>query len=98
MTTYWPDIPPHVAEVLRHLPPEVKRGVKGAIRALARDPNLGAPLLRELKGLWKYRVSRFRVVYSIDRRHRVLRILAVGHRRQIYEEAVRLARREAKLP
>jgi mRNA interferase RelE/StbE len=76
----------------------VKRGVKSAIRALARDPNLGAPLLRELKGLWKYRVSRFRVVYSIDRRHRVLRILAVGHRRRIYEEAVRLARREAKLP
>ena len=97
MTTYRPDIPPHVAEVIRHLPPEVKRGVKGAIRALARDPNLGAPLLKELKGLWKYRVSRFRVVYSIDRRHRVLRILAVGHRRRIYEEAVRLARREAKL-
>ena len=98
MTTYRPDIPPHVAEVIRHLPPEVKRGVKGAIRALARDPNLGAPLLKELKGLWKYRVSRFRVVYSIDRRQRVLRILAVGHRRRIYEEAVRLARRAAKLP
>lgn len=98
MTTDRPDIPPHVAEVIRHLPPEVKRGVKGAIRALARDPNLGAPLLKELKGLWKYRVSRFRVVYSIDRRQRVLRILAVGHRRRIYEEAVRLARREAKLP
>ena len=96
MTTYRPDVPPHVAEVIRHLPPEVKRGVKGAIRALARNPNLGAPLLRELKGLWKYRVSRFRVVYSIDRRRHVLRILAVGHRRQIYEEAVRLARREAR--
>ncbi len=98
MTIYRPDIPRHVAEVIRHLPPEVKRGVKGAIRALARDPNLGAPLLRELEGLWKYRVSRFRVVYSIDRRQRVLRILAVGHRRRIYEEALRLARREAKLP
>jgi len=98
VTIYRPDIPRHVAEVIRHLPPEVKRGVKGAIRALARDPNLGAPLLRELEGLWKYRVSRFRVVYSIDRRQRVLRILAVGHRRRIYEEALRLARREAKLP
>jgi mRNA interferase RelE/StbE len=97
VTIYRPDIPPHVAEVIRHLPPEVKRGVKGALRALARDPSLGAPLLRELEGLWKYRVSRFRVVYAIDRRQRVLRILAVGHRRRIYEEAARLARREAKL-
>ena len=92
--TYRPDIPPHVAEVIRHLPPEVKRGVKSAIRALARDPDLGDPLVKELAGLWKYRVARFRVVHAVDRRRRVLRILAVGHRRRIYEEAVRLARRE----
>jgi mRNA interferase RelE/StbE len=85
-----------VAEVIWHLPSEVKRGVKGAIRALAQAPDLGDPLLRELGGLWKYRVSRFRVVCSIDRRRRVLRILAVGHRRRIYEEAVRLVRRAAK--
>jgi len=25
---YRPDIPPHVAEVIRHLPPDVKRGIK----------------------------------------------------------------------
>ena len=28
MAGYWPDIPPHVADVIRNLPPEVKRGVK----------------------------------------------------------------------
>jgi mRNA interferase RelE/StbE len=44
------------------------------------------PLLRELDGLWKYRVRRFRIVYAIDRKSRVVRLIAVGHRRHVYEE------------
>jgi mRNA interferase RelE/StbE len=92
MAGYRPDIPPHVADVIRHLPPEVKRGVKAAIRALSNEPGAGEPLQRELDGLWKYRVRRFRIVYAVDRRRRVLRIMAVGHRRTIYEELMSLAR------
>jgi mRNA interferase RelE/StbE len=86
------DIPPHVGEILRHLPPELKRPIKNAFQALARDPALGEPLLRELAGLWKYRVRRFRIVYAVDRDTRVLRIFAVGHRRTIYEAAAALRR------
>ncbi len=61
------DIPPHVGQRIRHLPPDLKRGVKAALRALARDPALGEPLRGELAALWKYRVKRFRIVYVIDR-------------------------------
>jgi mRNA interferase RelE/StbE len=75
-----------VAEVVRHLPPEVKRGVKAALRAVATDPPTGSPLRGELEGLWKFRVRRYRLVYAVDRRQRVVRIFAVGHRRGIYEE------------
>ena len=85
MAGYRPDIPSHVAEVIRHLPPEVKRGIKAAIQALSADPAAGEPLQKELEGLWKYRVRRFRVVYAIDRPRRILRIMAVGHRRAVYE-------------
>ncbi|OGX08152.1 MAG: cytotoxin [Nitrospirae bacterium RIFCSPLOWO2_12_FULL_63_8] len=92
MAGYRPDIPPHVADVIRSLPPEVKRGVKAAIRALSDEPGAGEPLQRELAGLWKYRVRRFRIVYAVDRRRRVLRIIAVGHRRAIYEALADLAR------
>ena len=92
MPTYRLDIPPHVGEILRHLPPELKRPIKSALQALGRDPALGEPLLRELEGLWKYRVRRFRIVYAVDRHTRVLRIFAVGHRRTIYEEAAALMR------
>lgn len=92
MAGYRPDIPPHVADVVRNLPREVKRSVKAAIRALSDDPDAGEPLQRELEGLWKYRVKRFRIVYAMDRRRRVLRIVAVGHRRVVYEALADLAR------
>jgi mRNA interferase RelE/StbE len=93
MAGYRPDIPPRVAEVIRRLPPEVKRGVRAAIRALSENPAAGEPLQRELAGLWKYRVKRFRVVYAPGGRRKVLRIMAVGHRRAVYEELADLVRR-----
>ena len=42
--------------------------------------------MRELDGLWKYRVRRFRIVYAIDRKARAIRLIAVGHRHSIYED------------
>ena len=78
------DIPPHVAERIRKLPPEVKQGLKEALRLLSRDPGAGEPLRRELEGYWKYRVRRYRVVYQ--RVRGVVRVVGVGHRRTIYEE------------
>lgn len=86
MAVYRPDIPPHVAEIVRHLPPNLKRSVKQALRSLSSQPFSGEPLLRELAGLWKFSVRRFRIVYEIDRKNRTIKIFAIGHRRVIYEE------------
>ena len=95
MAGYRPDIAPHVAEVIRHLPPDVKRGIKAAIRALSNDPAMGEPLQRDLEGLSKYRVKRFRIVYAVDRRRKIIRIMAVGHRRAVYEAMADRVRRRA---
>ncbi len=86
------DIPPHVADVLRRLPPDIKRPIKAALRAIGADPSIGALLQRELKGLWRFRVRRFRIVYAIDRSRRVVRVLAVAHRRQIYDDLTEIGR------
>jgi mRNA interferase RelE/StbE len=91
-----PNIPPHVAHVIRRLPPDVKRSVKQAIRALARDPEIGAPLIGHLAGLWKYRVRRFRIVYEADRGCGMLRIVGVGHRAVIYDALSEAARASAR--
>lgn len=86
MTPFRPDIPPHVADVIRSLHPDLKQLIKSAIRAIAADPQCGEPLKRELDGLRKYRVRRFRIVYAVQQKARVIRLMAVGHRRSVYEE------------
>ena len=79
-------IPPPVTERIRHLPPDLKRAVREAIRAIGQDPGRGDPLQRELRDYRKYRVRRFRVIYRVDRRAKAVIIVALGHRRAIYEE------------
>ncbi|RMH04780.1 MAG: type II toxin-antitoxin system RelE/ParE family toxin [Nitrospirae bacterium] len=86
------DIPPHVADVVRHIPPDLKRSIKSALRLLSGAPEQGTPLVNELNGYWKYRVRRFRIVYAIDRRQQILRVVAIGHRQGIYEEVSSLLR------
>lgn len=86
-------ISPNVAERVRRFPPDLKRGVREAIRAIAVDPDRGEPLKRELQGYLKYRVRRFRIVYRVDRRARTVAIMAVGPRSSVYEDvaaAIRL--------
>ena len=90
MAGYRPQIGSEVADAIRHLPPEVKRALRAAIRALAMNPAAGEPLHGELHGRFKYRVRRYRVVYRVDRAARVVHIVAVGHRRSVYEEVAEL--------
>jgi mRNA interferase RelE/StbE len=59
--------------------------VKEALRALGSDPLAGEPLERELEGLRRYRVRRFRIVYRTNPPRRTIEIFAIGDRRTIYE-------------
>jgi mRNA interferase RelE/StbE len=86
MVAFQVALPPDIAEFIAHLPPGVKRVVKAGIRALAENPGIGEPLHGELKGRFKYRVRRYRIVYAVDRSSRIVRLVAVGHRRSVYEE------------
>lgn len=94
MTSFRLDIPPHVAAVIRFLHPDLKQLIKSAIRAIATNPDCGELLKRELDGLRKYRVRRFRIVYAVDRKRGVIRLMAVGHRRFMYRRADRSASSE----
>ena len=64
-----------------HLPPEVKEG----LRFLSKNPLVGEPLRRELEGKRKLRIGRYRIIYQLDSDRRTIIIVAVGHRRDIYE-------------
>ena len=46
---------------------------------------LGKPLSRNFKGMYRYRSGDYRVVYTIDLENREITILRVGHRKEIYK-------------
>jgi mRNA interferase RelE/StbE len=83
MAGYRPDIPRHVTEIIRDLPPELKQRIKRAIRSLNAEPSAGEPLIAELSGLWSFKVRRFRIIYELNRKARVLRLFAIDHRREV---------------
>ena len=80
------------AVVIRHLPPGIKRSVRAALDSLAEEPSLGEPLHGELQGRFKFRVRRYRIIYGLDRARRVVNVIAVGHRRSVYEELAERSR------
>jgi len=41
-------------------------------------------LTGELRGLWRFRVGDWRVVYRIDEDRRTVLVLMIGHRRGVY--------------
>jgi mRNA interferase RelE/StbE len=45
---------------------------------------LGKPLKGNFKGLLRYRIGDYRVVYVVDHEARLVRILAVNHRKSVY--------------
>jgi mRNA interferase RelE/StbE len=96
VTPFRADIPLHIAEAIRSLHPDLKRSIKFAIRTIAADPEYGEPLLRDLDGLRKFRVRRFRIIYAIDRVARTVRLMAIGHRQSVYEELTARVRKKEK--
>ena len=49
-----------------------------------------------IDGLRTYRVRRFRIVYATDQKGRAIRLMAVGHRRYVYEELTEQLRRKTR--
>jgi mRNA interferase RelE/StbE len=80
------------ADVVRGLHPRLKRKIREAFRAIAADPDAGKPLKEELQGLRSFRVGRFRIVYRVAA-SRLVEVVSVGPRENIYEETYRLVSR-----
>ena len=80
-----------LAHLVRSLHPELKRKIKAALKRILSDPGGGKALRDELAGLRSFRVSRFRIVYRIS--GRIIEIVAIGPRVQIYQETYRLIKK-----
>ena len=87
-------VPAQVRDLIRKLPPDLKRKVRGALDDILDDPGCGKPLKRELEGYWSLNVGRNRIIYRPDGEG--IEIVALGPRRTIYEDAARILVRSRK--
>lgn len=84
-------VPDETAALVRSLHPNLKRKIKAALQTILTDPQAGKALKDELEGLRSLRVGKVRVVYRIIKG--MIEIVAIGPRKWIYEETLRLLRK-----
>lgn len=73
-----------VQKEMAGLPDEPYQRIKSAMRALGENPR--PPGCRKLGGRqgWRIRVGDYRVVYEVDDEQRVVTVLHVGYRKDVY--------------
>lgn len=53
---------------------------------LIEDPeNIGKPLTGQFAGLYRYRYGDYRVIYAIDKTEKVIKVLEIKHRKEVYK-------------
>lgn len=86
MATYEVEFSRHASRQLRKLEARTIRRLEGAIELLAGKPR--PPAAKKLVGgaeEWRVRVGDHRVLYEIHDDRLLILVVAVGHRRQVYE-------------
>ena len=86
-------VPVEIQRLIKKMHPDLKRKLRASLDLIASDPNAGKVLFDELEGLRSFRVSSFRVIYKMVDPKRI-EIIAIGPRRRIYEETVRILRKQ----
>ena len=64
--------------------PMMGKRIAQAIDQIAKNPHSGIPLRGDLKGLFKYRVGVYRLLYSIEKNILIVTIIDIGHRKEVY--------------
>jgi addiction module RelE/StbE family toxin len=77
-----------VSDDIPLLPKRMRNSIKKAIEErLMIDPiGFGKPLRYSLRGHRRLRVGDYRIVYRIDSEEKIVLVIAIKHRKDIYEE------------
>lgn len=74
-----------VERQLTKLEPRTCQRVATSLKKLAGNPfPSGCRKLTGSKNDWRIRVGVYRIIYEVDRRRRVVRVMRVRHRRDVY--------------
>lgn len=83
---------PHTARFSRNflkkeqkLPNDMKSRVRETVKETLIRPESGIPLVGPLKGLWKARVGKYRIIYEINEKERAVVFHDIDLRKRVYE-------------
>lgn len=71
-------------QALDKLPESDLQAIIGAIKDLAQAPRPRGIEKVKSTGLWRIRQGDYRIIYAIDDKERLVTIVRIGHRREIY--------------
>lgn len=76
---------PPARRVFDRLPIAVADAVLETLAAIAQNPRrLGKPLMFEHEGRYSTRRGPYRVIYELNEDEHLVRVVAIGHRRDVY--------------
>jgi mRNA interferase RelE/StbE len=75
---------PHAERDLDHLPLDLARRIWTKLLTLEQRPRPAGSTKLEGTGVYRIRIGDYRVVYVIDDRVRVVEIVRIAHRREVY--------------
>jgi mRNA interferase RelE/StbE len=75
-----------VQRSLDTLPKRDFNAVIETLKNLANSPRPKGVEKIKIAGLWRIRQGDYRVVYSIDDKQKMITIVRIGHRREVYRE------------
>ncbi len=79
-------VPDDIVILVRKLHPTLKANIRQALRLIGQNPYSGKSLKDELAHLRSYQVKKYRLIYRILDKDKVLEIVTIGPRKNIYEE------------
>lgn len=86
MSRYRVEVLPAALRSLRKVDPSVARRLQGAIALLSEDPRPpSSKALVARPGRFRVRVGDYRIIYSIQHDVLLVLVIALGHRREIYD-------------
>lgn len=82
---YTIDVRRQAQRALDRLPANDNKAVLNEVHELANNPRpQGVEKVRGKSGWWRVRQGDYRIVYDIDDDQKIVSVLRIGHRREIY--------------
>ena len=82
-------VPDDIGILIQGMHPDLRKKLKGSLKAILSEPYCGTTPKNELNGLRSFRVSQFRIIYKTSEKH-IIDIVAIGPREEIYKETYRM--------